>query len=527
LAARRRAPSRAKGHFGAVSMHFTFVSIPLARRAAVLAAATVLTLAGAAPAQAAEQHAAGSAASAAASPAPLVNLPDFTPIVEKTDPAVVNIRTTATVPLHDGPGGMDPSDLFRFFFGPDFQGPGDSQQQPRRKMPKTQPAPEERTVPQGVGSGFFISSDGYVLTNYHVVDDATDIYVTLTDGREFKAKVVGSDKQTDVALLKIDAKDMATLPIGDSDKIKKGQWVLANGSPFGLDSTVTAGIISAINRDTGDYLPFIQTDVAVNPGNSGGPLINLQGEVIGINSQIISRSGGFMGISLAIPIDDVMRVVDQLRASGKVTRSRIGVQISEVTDDVAKALGLPKAEGAMVGSVQPKSPAEAAGVQPGDVITAFDGKPIKRWSDLPRMVGDLKPGTATSLQVWRKGKSVKLEVKVVEIEAGKQAASDDKDSQAKKEPSTDNLLGLGVVDVPADQLSKLHIKGGALVRAVTGLSADAGIQPGDIILAINHTDIADAEAYAKAVAKLDKHKVVGVLVRRGGQVQWVAIQPAK
>jgi serine protease Do len=513
-------------------MHFTFVSIPLARRAAVLAAATVLTLAGAAPTRAAEQHAAGSAGfatSAVASPAPLVNLPDFTPIVEKADPAVVNIRTTATVPLHDGPGGMDPSDLFRFFFGPDFQGPGDSQSpgQGRRKTPKTQPAPEERTVPQGVGSGFFISSDGYVLTNYHVVDDATDIYVTLTDGREFKAKIIGSDKQTDVALLKIDAKDMATLPIGDSDRIKKGQWVLAIGSPFGLDSTVTAGIISAINRDTGDYLPFIQTDVAVNPGNSGGPLINLQGEVIGINSQIISRSGGFMGISLAIPIDDVMRVVNQLRASGKVTRSRIGVQISEVTDDVATALGLPKAEGAMVGSVQPKSPAEAAGVQPGDVITAFDGKPVKRWSDLPRMVGDLKPGTATSLQVWRKGKSIKLEVKVVEIEPGKQTASDEKDSQSKPEPSTDNLLGLGVVDVPADQLGKLHIKGGALVRAVTGLSADAGIQVGDIVLAINNTDIANAEAYAKTVAKLDKHKMVGVLVRRGGQVQWVAIQPEK
>jgi len=507
-------------------MHFTFVSIPLARRAAVFAAAAMLTLAGAAPARAAEQHAAASAAT----PAPLVNLPDFTPIVEKADPAVVNIRTTATVPLREGPGGMDPSDLFRFFFGPDFQGPGDPQQPGpgRRKMPKTKPSPEERTVPQGVGSGFFISSDGYVLTNYHVVDDATDIYVTLTDGREFKAKVIGSDKQTDVALLKIDAKDMATLPIGDSDKIKKGQWVLAIGSPFGLDSTVTAGIISAINRDTGDYLPFIQTDVAVNPGNSGGPLINLQGEVIGINSQIISRSGGFMGISLAIPIDDVMRVVNQLRASGKVTRSRIGVQISEVTDDVAKALGLPKSEGAMVGSVQPKSPAEAAGVQPGDVITAFDGKPVKRWSDLPRMVGDLKPGTAASLQVWRKGKSIKLEAKVVEIEAGKQAAPDDKDgNQGKTEPSTDNLLGLGVVDVPADQLGKLHIKGGALVRAVTGLSADAGIQAGDIILAINNTDIANAEAYAKAVAKLDKRKVVGVLVRRGGQVQWVAIQPEK
>lgn len=507
-------------------MYFTSVSIPLARRAAVLAAAAVLSLAGTVPAQAAPQHAA--AATGAAAPAPLVNLPDFTPIVEKADPAVVNIRTTATVSLHGGPGGMDPSDLFRFFFGPDFQGQDPQSGQGRRKAPKSQPAPQERTVPQGVGSGFFISSDGYVLTNYHVIDDATDIYVTLNDGREFKAKVVGSDKQTDVALLKIDAKGMATLPIGDSDKIKKGQWVLAIGSPFGLDSTVTAGIISAINRDTGDYLPFIQTDVAVNPGNSGGPLINMQGEVIGINSQIISRSGGFMGISLAIPIDDVMRVVDQLRTSGKVTRSRIGVQISEVSDDVAKALGLPKAEGAMVGSVQPKSPAEAAGVEPGDVITAFNGAPVKRWSDLPRMVGDLKPGTATTLQVWRKGRSITLKVKVVEIQAAKQAgAGDQNGDHGKKEPSTDNLLGLGVVDVPADQLSKLDIKGGALVREVAGPSADAGIQPGDIVLAINNTDIADAAAFAKVVAKLDKHKMAGVLVRRGGQVQWVAVQPEK
>ncbi|WP_019936246.1 DegQ family serine endoprotease [Bordetella sp. FB-8] len=508
-------------------MYFTSVSIPLTRRVAAFAAATVLSLAGIAPVQAAEQHAA--AATTAATPAPLVNLPDFTPIVEKADPAVVNIRTTATVSLHGGPGGMDPSDLFRFFFGPDSQGQGGAQPgQGQRKAPKTQPAPQERVVPQGVGSGFFISSDGYVLTNYHVIDDATDIYVTLNDGREFKAKVVGSDKQTDVALLKINAKGMATLPIGDSDKIKKGQWVLAIGSPFGLDSTVTAGIISAINRDTGDYLPFIQTDVAVNPGNSGGPLINMQGEVIGINSQIISRSGGFMGISLAIPIDDVMRVVNQLRTSGKVTRSRIGVQISEVSDDVAKALGLPKAEGAMVGSVQPKSPAETAGVQPGDVITAFNGAPVKRWSDLPRMVGDLKPGTTAALQVWRKGKSIKLEVKVIEIQAAKQSGADSQSGdQGKKEPSTDNLLGLGVVDVPADQLNKLSIKGGALVREVTGLSADAGIQPGDIVLAINNTDIADAAAFAKVVAKLDKHKVVGVLVRRGGQVQWVAIQPEK
>ncbi|WP_238921037.1 S1C family serine protease, partial [Achromobacter xylosoxidans] len=233
--------------------------------------------------------------------------------------------------------------------------------------------------------------------------DATDIYVTLTDGREFKAKVIGTDERTDVALIKIEAKDMTPLVIGDPKKLKKGQWVLAIGSPFGLDSTVTSGIVSAIGRDTGEYLPFIQTDVAVNPGNSGGPLINLAGEVVGINSQIISRSGGFMGISLAIPIDEAMRVVDQLRATGKVTRGRVGVQIGEVGKDVAEAIGLPKAEGALVSSVEVDGPAEQAGVQPGDVILTFNKEPIKRWTDLPRIVGETKPGTRADMEVWRKG----------------------------------------------------------------------------------------------------------------------------
>ncbi|MCG2602375.1 MAG: RNA polymerase sigma factor RpoE [Achromobacter sp.] len=276
---------------------------------------------------------------AAETPTPTVALPDFTSIIEKADPAVVNIRTTATVPIRGvGPGGNDPAELFRWFFGPDFQPPGQQSPNPRQRPQPQQP--EERTVPRGVGSGFFISDDGYIMTNNHVVSDATDIYVTLTDGREFKAKVIGTDERTDVALIKIEAKDMTPLVIGDPKKLKKGQWVLAIGSPFGLDSTVTSGIVSAIGRDTGEYLPFIQTDVAVNPGNSGGPLINLAGEVVGINSQIISRSGGFMGISLAIPIDEAMRVVDQLRATGKVTRGRVGVQIGEVGKDVAEAIGL-------------------------------------------------------------------------------------------------------------------------------------------------------------------------------------------
>ncbi|HTJ99696.1 MAG TPA: DegQ family serine endoprotease [Bordetella sp.] len=463
---------------------------------------------------------------------PAMMLPDFTSIVEKADPAVVNIRTTATVPVRSGP--QDPYDLFRFFFGPDFQPPGmpempgqrprDRQPQPKQPNPQQQ-QPQERTVPRGVGSGFFISADGFVLTNNHVVSDATDIFVTLTDGREFKAKVIGTDERTDVALLKIEAKDMPFLPIGDDSKIKKGQWVLAIGSPFGLDSTVTAGIVSAINRDTGEYLPFIQTDVAVNPGNSGGPLLNLQGEVIGINSQIISRSGGFMGISLAIPIDEVMRVVDELRSTGKVTRGRIGVQIGEVTNEVATALGLARAEGALVSSVEGDSPADAAGVQAGDVILRFNDKPIARWSDLPRMVGETKPGTVAPLQVWRKGKNVTLSVKVAEIPQAKPVAA--KKAEPEKEPAASSALGLTVVPVPTATQSKLKIKGGVMVRASDGQAAQAGIQEGDIVLSVGDSDITTPEQFVQVAGKVDKAKPVPLLIRRGDQTTWVVVQPGK
>ncbi|MNX57083.1 putative periplasmic serine endoprotease DegP-like precursor [compost metagenome] len=454
---------------------------------------------------------------------PTVALPDFTGIVEKADPAVVNIRTTATVPVRGpGPGGgSDPYELFRWFFGPDIQPPGGGGQVP---APRQRPQPEERTVPRGVGSGFFVSDDGFILTNNHVVVDATDIYVTLTDGREFKAKVIGTDERTDVALIKIEAKDMVPLVIGDPKKLKKGQWVLAIGSPFGLDSTVTSGIVSAIGRDTGEYLPFIQTDVAVNPGNSGGPLINLDGEVVGINSQIISRSGGFMGISLAIPIDEAMRVVDQLRTTGKVTRGRVGVQIGEVGKDVAEAIGLPKAEGALVSSVEVDGPAEQAGVQPGDVILKFNNEPIKRWSDLPRIVGETKPGTRADMQVWRKGKSLTLAVKVGEIPAEKAAAADKK---AAPVPEVTNALGLGVVDVPADVQKKLRIKGGVQVKVAEGAAGKAGLQEGDIVLALNDTDVTGAKQFGEHVAKLDKSRTVGLLVRRGDQTQWVAVPASK
>ncbi|WP_263910502.1 DegQ family serine endoprotease [Achromobacter sp. 79A6] len=497
-------------------MKALMVSNPSLRRFLAAATAGLMMSAAFAPLSQAQTPAADT-------PTPTVVLPDFTSIIEKADPAVVNIRTTATVPIRGvGPGGNDPAELFRWFFGPDFQPPG--QPSPGQRQRPQQPQPEERTVPRGVGSGFFISDDGYIMTNNHVVSDATDIYVTLTDGREFKAKVIGTDERTDVALIKIEAKDMTPLVIGDPKKLKKGQWVLAIGSPFGLDSTVTSGIVSAIGRDTGEYLPFIQTDVAVNPGNSGGPLINLAGEVVGINSQIISRSGGFMGISLAIPIDEAMRVVDQLRATGKVTRGRVGVQIGEVGKDVAEAIGLPKAEGALVSSVEVDGPAEQAGVQPGDVILSFNKEPIKRWSDLPRIVGETKPGTRADMEVWRKGKKMTLSVKVGEIPAEKAAGGK---KPAAPAPEVTNALGLGVVDVPADVQKKLRIKGGVQVKVAEGAAAKAGLQEGDIVLALNDTDVTGAKQFAELVGKLDKGRAAGLLVRRGDQTQWVAVPASK
>jgi len=453
-------------------------------------------------------------------------LPDFTTIVEKSESAVVNIRTTAKVAARSGAQGQDPYEMFRHFFGPDFQPPGGPrngpQQNPRGK-PRAEP--EERSVPRGVGSGFFISEDGYLLTNHHVVEDATDIFVTLTDAREFKAKVIGSDKRTDVALLKVEAKSMPFLPIGSAKLLKKGQWVMAIGSPFGLESTVTSGIVSALGRETGDYLPFIQTDVAVNPGNSGGPLLNLKGEVVGINAQIVSRSGGFMGISLAIPIEEAMSVVDQLRASGSVTRGRIGVQIGEVSKDVAQAIGLPKAEGALVGGVEPDAPADKAGVLPGDVITKFGDKPIGRWSDLPRLVGETKPGTTSTLEVWRKGKPLTLKVTVAELKADKTAAAAPAPTKAPEPVTT--VLGMDVTPVSDEIQKKLRIKGGVQVTSVAAPASTAGVVEGDIILAVNDTDITTPAQFAKVVAGLDQSRPVGLMVRTGDQTRWVAVRTEK
>ena len=460
-----------------------------------------------------------------------VSLPDFTQIVEKSENAVVNIRTTAKVAVQPAGGGngQDPYEMFRRFFGPDFNIPG---------MPKPKanphgggggnaptPAPQERSVPSGVGSGFFISENGSILTNHHVIADADEIIVTLTDGREFKAKVVGSDERTDVALLQVDAKDMATLPIGNPKKLKKGQWVLAIGSPFGLESTVTSGIVSAIGRETGDYLPFIQTDVAVNPGNSGGPLLDLQGQVVGINSQIVSRSGGFMGISLAIPIDEAMMVVAQLQENGRVTRGRLGVQIGEVSLEVAQAIGLSKAEGAMISAVMPDSPAQKAGIEAGDIILKFDSKPIKKWSDLPRVVGSTKPDSSVKVDVWRKGKVVVLNATVGEVKAPTaQAKVDEKKPEPKTKPSV-SALGMTVIPLSADAKKELKLTSGVEVTAVTGEAANAGINQGDIILTLGNTDITSPEQFVSVAGKLDQTKAMGVMVRRGEQTQWILLKP--
>ncbi|CAN7415167.1 peptidase Do [compost metagenome] len=451
------------------------------------------------------------------------NLPDFTDLVEKASPAVVNIRTTELVRQRGAPGGDDEmAEFFRRFFGvpmPGAPAPG----APRRGQP-----PQQEEQSRGVGSGFIISQDGYVMTNAHVVADAETIYVTLPDKREFKAKLIGSDKRTDVALLKVEASGLPRLPLGDSNKVRAGEWVLAIGSPFGLDNSVTAGIVSAKGRDTGDYLPFIQTDVAVNPGNSGGPLINLRGEVIGINSQIYSRSGGYMGISFAIPIDEAMRVSEQLKASGRVTRGRIAVAIGDVTKEVADSLGLGRARGALVGSVEPGGPAEKAGIEAGDIILKFNGRDIERASDLPRMVGETKPGTRVPLQLWRKGATRDVTITVTELEPDGKAKSrsgatpkDDSAAQAGKP----NALGLVVNDLPEARLKELKLKSGVEVEVADGPALRAGIRPGDIILRLGDTDVTNARQFNELVRSLDKNRIAAVFVRRGDATQVLTLRP--
>jgi serine protease Do len=485
---------------------------------------------------------------AVAAPA-AASLPDFTDLVDKVGPSVVNIRTTERVrpDVPSMPPGMDEGDMAEFFhrfFGiplpqqsPRGGGGGGHSQQDKPNQPNQSDQSQDQGQDQdpgmgsdngerssGVGSGFIISADGYVMTNAHVIDSADTIYVTLTDKREFRAKLIGEDDRTDVALLKIQATNLPAITIGDSTKVRVGEWVVAIGSPFGLDNTVTAGIVSAKGRDTGDYLPFIQTDVAVNPGNSGGPLINMQGEVIGINSQIYSRTGGFMGISFAIPIDEAMRVADEIKTTGRVVRGRIAVAIGEVTKDVAESLGLPNASGAMVSSVEPGGPADKAGVQPGDIIEKFAGRNVESATDLPRMVGETKPGTRTSLTIWRKGQLRELQVTVGEMQPDKQVKAPGKKAPPPS-PRPSNALGIAVSNLSSDQLQSQKLQNGVQVDMVEGPAQRAGLQKGDVILRLGDTDIVSAAQFEAMVRKLDPQKAVALLVRRGDTTQFVPLHP--
>ena len=443
-------------------------------------------------------------------------LPDFSALVEQVGPAVVNISTTQRLTRgNGGTSGDDPfaGDPFYDFlrrFGvpvPGMPGNGGGR------------APEQ--IQQGVGSGFIVSSDGFVLTNAHVVDGATEVTVRLTDKREFKAKVVGVDKRTDVALLKIDATGLPAVRTGDAERAKVGEWVVAMGSPFGFENTVTAGIISAKARRLPDenYVPFLQTDVAINPGNSGGPLFNLAGEVIGINSQIYSRSGGFMGISFAIPIDVAMKVKDQLQKYGKVSRGRLGVAIQGLDADLAQNFGLDKPNGALVANVEPGSPAEKAGLQPGDVVLGVNGQKVDSSADLPRIIGDQKPGSVVRLSVWRDRKAREVNVTLGEQVGEKVAAMGSPD---KKNPSASGKLGVTGRALTAQEASRLGVPGGVVVESVNGPSAKAGLQPGDAIVGVNNQAITSIDHFRKLIEAAGNR--FALLVQRGNNRIFVPLR---
>ena len=451
-------------------------------------------------------------------------LPDFTDLVDQVGPSVVNIRTSEKAKAASAGGGVD-EQMLEFFKRFGIPVPPNMPRTPRSE--RNQPQQPDEEQPRGVGSGFILTSDGFVMTNAHVVEGADEVIVTLTDKREFKAKIVGTDKRSDVAVVKIEASGLPAVKIGDINRLKVGEWVMAIGSPFGLENTVTAGIVSAKQRDTGDYLPFIQTDVAINPGNSGGPLINMRGEVVGINSQIYSRSGGFQGISFAIPIDEAARVSDQLRATGKVTRGRIGVQIEQVGKDIAESLGLSKPQGALVRGVEAGGPAEKAGIEAGDIITKFDGKIIEKSSDLPRMVGSVKPGTKALVTVFRRGASKDLPVVIAEVEPEKPVRKASAPEAKPPVAGPAQVLGLAVSELPDAQKKELKIKGGVKVDTAEGAAARAGLREGDVIISVANTEVATVKEFESALAKVDKTKPVNLLFRRGEWAQYALIRPAR
>ncbi|WP_332776182.1 DegQ family serine endoprotease [Polaromonas sp.] len=447
-------------------------------------------------------------------------LPDFTDLVEQVGPSVVNIRTLEKVKA--SAAGSPEEQMLEFFRRFGIPVPPNMPRVPR----PNQPQPEEEQ-PRGVGSGFILTSDGFVMTNAHVVDGADEVIVTLTDKREFKARIIGADKRSDVAVVKIEATGLPAVKIGDVNRLKVGEWVMAIGSPFGLENTVTAGIVSAKQRDTGDYLPFIQTDVAINPGNSGGPLLNMRGEVVGINSQIYSRSGGFQGISFAIPIDEATRVSEQLRSNGRVTRGRIGVQIDQVTKEVAESIGLGKPQGALVRGVEAGAPAEKAGIEAGDIIIKFDGKPVDKSSDLPRLVGNIKPGTKAIVTVFRRGSARDLTVTIGEVEADKPVRKASGPEPKGPQAGPAQALGLAVSEVSDAQKKELKIKGGVKVETADGAAARAGLREGDVIVAIANTEVTSLKEFEAALGKIDKTKSVNVLFRRGEWAQYALIRPVR
>jgi serine protease Do len=436
-------------------------------------------------------------------------LPDFTDLAEKQGAAVVNISTTQIMRneqiLPNVPEGDPFYDFFRHF---------------APQMPREQEL-------QSLGSGFIISADGYIMTNAHVVDHADKITVRLTDKREFRAKVIGADKRTDVALLKIEASGLPKVNVGDPNKLKVGEWVVAIGSPFGFDSSVTAGIVSAKGRSLpqDNYVPFIQTDVAINPGSSGGPLFNMNEEVVGINSQIYTRSGGSMGLSFAIPIDVAMQVSDQLRTSGKVTRGRIGVTIQELTQELAESFGLSKPNGALISSVEKNAPADKAGIEASDVILKFDGKAVNSSSDLPRMVAAIKPGSKVVVELWRKGEAKKVTVEVAELPEDGMLARASKKKQDDDVGETVSRLGIAVSELTKEQQQELQINGGLLVEDAKGSAARAaGLHQGDVLLAIGNAPIRSLAQFNEFIKRVPKGRNVALLVRRDDNASYVAIK---
>ena len=453
-----------------------------------------------------------------AAQAQIVSLPDFTGLVEQVGPSVVNIRTLEKVKTRNATGAPGEEEMLEFFRRFGLPIPNVPRQAPRQNRP------QQEEQPRGVGSGFILSSDGYIMTNAHVVEDADEVIVTLTDKRELKAKIIGADKRSDVAVVKIEATGLPAVKIGDVGRLKVGEWVMAIGSPFGLDNTVTAGIVSAKQRDTGDYLPFIQTDVAINPGNSGGPLINMRGEVVGINSQIYSRSGGSMGISFSIPMDEAFRVSEQLRASGKVTRGRIGVQIDQVSKEVAESIGLGQTMGALVRGVEKGAPADKGGVEAGDIITKFEGKAVEKASDLPRMVGATKPGTTSVVTVFRRGAYKDLKVVIAELEADAPVKKAPEKEVKPKVSSAGQVLGLAVSELSEAQKKELGLTGGVRVDVATEAAAKAGLREGDVIVAIANSEVLTVKQFETVVSKVAKEKAVNVLFRRGEWAQYALIR---